>query len=97
MRPPVDILAAFRRYYENLYSSRIGGWEEDLNQYLAQVSLPSLSKDSKQLLEQPLTIEELKQALQLAPNEKAPGLDGLLAEFYRIHKDVLLPHLLSVF
>lgn len=31
------------------------------------------------------------------PNEKAPGSDGLPAEFYELHKDVLLPHLLSVF
>lgn len=49
------------------------------------------------MLEQPLTLAELEQALQLSPKDKAPGSDGLPADFYKLYKDTLLPPLLSVF
>lgn len=79
-----DILAAFKLFYGNLYTytSRSNGEAEALRSYLAQVSLPCLSENSRLLLDQPLTLEELERALQLAPNEKAPGSDSLTAEFF---------------
>lgn len=92
-----DILATFQQFYENVYASRSSGNEEDLTRYLAQVSLASLSEVSRHLLDQPITLEELERALQLAPNDKALGLDGLEAQFYKLYKDALLPHLLAVF
>lgn len=64
---------------------------------MAQVSLTCLSQNSRLLLDQPLTLEELERALQLAPSEKAPGSDALPAEFFKLYNDELLPHLLSVF
>lgn len=92
-----DILETLQNYYERLYSSRCEGGEEDLIHYLAQIHMPVLSTESKQLLDRPLTLEELERALQLAPNDKAPGSDGLPAEFYKVYKDTLLPQLLLVF
>lgn len=92
-----DVLHVFQEFYQCLYSSRFVGENEALSQYLVQISVPILSDDSRSLLDQPLTVEELEDALRLAPNEKAPGSDGLPAEFYKLHSDTLLPHLLSVF
>lgn len=54
-----DIMELLQGYYERLYSSRSGGGEEDLAHYLTQIPLPTLSSESRQLLEQPITIEEL--------------------------------------
>lgn len=46
--------------------------------------MPSLTADSRQLLEQPLTLTKLESALQMAPNDK-------------LYKDTLLLPLLAVF
>lgn len=59
--------------------------------------MPSLTADSRQSLEQPFTLTKLESALQITPNDKAPGLDGLPSEFFKLCKDTLLPPLLAVF
>lgn len=56
--------------------------------------MPSLTAESSQLLEQ---LSELESALQMAPNERAPGSDGLPSEFFKIYKDTVLLPLIAVF
>lgn len=63
----------------------------DIGEYLSGVTLPKRSLDSRQFLDQPLMLEELEQALQQTPNEKAPDSDGLPGEFYKIYSKNLLP------
>lgn len=93
----VDVLNEMRSFYEQLYTSRFEGDSEDLAGFLAQIQMPSLTPDSRQVLEQPLTLAELELALQMAPNDKAPGIDGLPSEFFKLYRDELLPPLLTVF
>ena len=46
-------------------------------------NLSQLSQASKESLVQPLTTEEVKDALKTCANSKSPGLDGLPYEFYK--------------
>ena len=48
-----------------------------------------LSKESKSMLEEPLTLEGIRQAVISMKKNKAPGLDGLPAEFYQEFFDVV--------
>lgn len=79
----VDVLATLKDFYVHLYTSRCGGRADDLARYIADTPMLTLSPESRDALEQPLTLEELERALQLTPNDKAPGSDGLPAEFFK--------------
>jgi hypothetical protein len=39
--------------------------------------LPSLSREDREALEKPLTLEELQEAVEGSASHKSPGLDGL--------------------
>lgn len=73
----VDVLAMLKDFYAHLYTSKSEGCAEDLLHYLTDIPTPALFSDTREALDQPLTLEELERALQLAPNEKAPGSDRL--------------------
>lgn len=93
----VDILGVLRNFYYDLYTSRAAGQSGDVGDFLTGMALPRLSLESRQLLDEPLRLEELERALQQLPNEKAPGADGLPGEFYKVYSETLLPRLLTVF
>ncbi|KAL6456163.1 hypothetical protein MHYP_G00360140 [Metynnis hypsauchen] len=58
--------------------------------------LPKLALDNKDMLDLPLTLEELKTAaFQISPG-RAPGVDGLPVEFYKTFWDHIGQDLLSV-
>ncbi|KAL6464153.1 hypothetical protein MHYP_G00264700 [Metynnis hypsauchen] len=58
--------------------------------------LPKLALDNKDMLDLPLTLEELKTAVfQMSPG-RAPGIDGLPVEFYKTFWDHIGQDLLSV-
>lgn len=92
-----DISNVLMSFYRSLYSSGSSGNLDAMAAYLSNVSLPSLSDSSRLLLEQPISCEELEEALKLFPNDKAPGSDGLPVEFFKSFREVLLPPLLEVF
>ena len=48
------------------------------------------------MLEQPLTKEELGEAIDKLKNKKSLGKDGLPAEFFKTFKDMLIQPLLDV-
>ena len=57
--------------------------------FIPDVSSDVLSKESKKLLNEPLTLEEIRQAVLSMKKNKAPGLDGLPPEFYQEFFDVV--------
>lgn len=68
----MDILDVLQGFYEQLYSSRCEGSKEDMSRFLTQIQMPSFTAESRQVLEQPLTLAELESALQMVPKDKAP-------------------------
>lgn len=83
----------FLDFYKNLYSSRADYTDAQLTDYLAQISLPSLSAESGEL-EAPLSVEEITTAISQLPALKTPGLDGFPAKLYSQFKHLLCPFLL---
>ena len=44
-----------------------------------------------------ISLQEIKNSLNLLKNNKSPGTDGLTTEFYKAFADELAPFLLEVF
>lgn len=59
-------------------------------------SLPQLTEEEQESLAQPITIQEIEQAIDEMPNSKAPGPDGLCAEFYKKFKSAVSSVLFQV-
>lgn len=57
--------------------------------------LPQLNNEEAEQLGQPITLEELKEALQGAKKGKVPGLDGIPAELFLKYFDLLGPIFLA--
>lgn len=56
-----------------------------------------LSKAHREYLDEPYTLEDITQVINSLPNDKAPGLDGLPASFYKTYCGILAPGLLDVY
>ena len=57
---------------------------------------PSITEPQRLSLDSPITFPELTQALAGLNSGKAPGIDGLPAEFFLAFWDLLGPELLNV-
>jgi len=71
-----------RDYYQNLYSKQ----DSDLNEELCSTfldNIPIPSEESMMASEGKLSLVECYEALQMFSNGKAPGNDGLTADFYK--------------
>lgn len=91
------MLDVARNFYSRLYSpephpSRKAAQERVLRSYRAR-----LSQRQKDLLDGPITLEELTRAVNSSASGKAPGLDGIPVEFYKSFWKDMGPHLLQVF
>ena len=73
-----------KKFYENLYRTAIRESPESCTQFLDSITLPTLSAEENNLLNQPISIEDLKASIKKSKNGKSPGSDGLTREFYII-------------
>ena len=82
------------RFYSELYKSRI---DELLPtpQYLDNLELPSLTEDEHLMLDEPLVIEEVAEAIKSLKNNKAAGCDGL--KIYKRYSYLPVPTLLALY
>lgn len=94
---PKQINKAFKEFYENLYKPESNCGIEVIQRYLNGIQLPSLSEvDKKKALEEPMTLEEIQQAINSFDKNKSPGPDGYNAEFYQIFMADLSPIITNV-
>ena len=61
------------------------------------MNLPTLSEEQKSKLEAPITLTELKDALNSMPEAKSPGLDGIPPELLVAIWDLVGPVILDSF
>uniref|UniRef100_A0A8C5MCX6 Reverse transcriptase domain-containing protein n=1 Tax=Leptobrachium leishanense TaxID=445787 RepID=A0A8C5MCX6_9ANUR len=99
---PIAIANEFAIYYESLYNLAIADstpnpTADDINAYLANLNLPSLTTTQAESLSAPISQEELSGAIKALPKHKAPGPDGLTDQYYTSFSTILIPHLLTVF
>ena len=80
---PEDILEEEKRYYYNLYSSKVAEEEQNIEVFLKDENIPLLSDIEKEMCETPLKLHEIAKALKNLKNDKSPGNDGFTANFYK--------------
>lgn len=49
----------------------------------------NVSTEQKNKCDAPLTLAEIKMAISNLKNNKSPGVDGLIAEYYKTFSDLL--------
>ena len=70
-------------FYANLFKEKLKTNIESLNNFLSDLSIPSLSETQKQICEEELTEKDIYESMISFDNNKSPGNDGLTKEFYQ--------------
>ena len=96
-KDPGEILEGIHEFYQDLFDEHPDEVSEQMMNSLLNYQTKQVDSRFLRALESPLTKSELSKAIdQLAKNrDKAPGIDGLTAEFYSKHKEYILPDLLK--
>lgn len=92
-----EINESFKTFYQKLYTSQGGMEQEEIDRFLSQVDLPTLSEEKQKEIGGDITLEEVQQAIRKISSGKAPGNDGLPIDFYKEFIDLLAPRLVTVF
>ena len=92
---PKAILDGIHEFYQDLYGEHSEEINEQMMGSLLEHQKQKVKARFKRALGAPLSVAELTKAIeQLAKNhDKAPGIDGLTAEFYLKYKEILIPYL----
>lgn len=80
---PETINGIFRKFYSQLYKSECSYDEAQLSQFFEKLTMPKISYCDREMLNAPLQLSEIKEAIQLMNNGKSPGPDGYPVEFIR--------------
>lgn len=87
------IADVFKEFYAQLYSSAHPE-EANIQNFLQKYGFQTkLSPGHKDMLDEPITTEEVLATINHMKNNKAPGPDGFGAEFYKVYAQELAPHL----
>lgn len=91
----VGVLETVESFYRDLFRKN----EDDkicAERVLNKVTI-KMSDEEKQLCDEDMVIDEIKEAINSIQPNKSPGIDGLTGEFYKKMSDVLAPILLRVY
>ncbi|MPV02303.1 hypothetical protein FVA96_24195, partial [Escherichia coli] len=92
---PCQIRRRAVSFYSSLYTSEYREEEALTEEFVS--GLPQVSEETNKALNRPITVQELKAALQGMQGRRAPGIDGLPAEFFKAFWDIFAPDVLEVF
>ena len=81
-------------FYKNLFTTQ--NINEDKSFFLSNPEA-QLSQDSKNDLERDIAREEIAKAIKKMPNNKSPGEDGIIVEFYKMFWNLIGDDLHEVF
>ena len=73
----------FKEFYSKLYSSDSTPDHNQFDAFFSNLNIPTIDPDSKERLEQNLTLEEINNAIMSLQSGKAPGPDGFPTDFYK--------------
>lgn len=77
-------------YWMAIYSNDSSpGSNDETNQVLRELDLPSLSANQQEALSQLFSHDEIKHAMFSIADSKSPGPDEFTAEFYKGHWDLI--------
>ena len=83
-------------YYEQLYVNRMHNLEE-MDRFLEKLNLPRLNQEEIEIMNRPVTNNEIKTVIKNLPKNKRPGPDGFTGEFYQAFKEKLMNVFLKLF
>ena len=70
------------KFFENLFKRKLRKTKHEFNEFLRDISLPTLSKEQKKVCDKEISQQEVVLALKSFSNNKSTGNDGLTKEFY---------------
>ena len=82
---PVEINDVFKEFYSQLYTSESSNNEAHMSEFFTVLDVPMISEDNRQILDSPLQLNEITEAIKLMNNNKSPGPDGFPVEFFNIY------------
>lgn len=94
---PSVINDTFKNYYSNLYTSEASNTDTYRTEFLDNLEFPSITPDKANIMDQPLKISEITDAIKLMQSNKAAGPDGYPINLFKKHIDKLSPLLLNMF
>ena len=92
-----DINTCFNNFYKSLYQSESTADQSLVNSFLNTLPTPSINQDIKSRLDEPLSLDEVTQAIRSMQSNKSPGPDGFPIEFYKTFGDALAKPMLNMF
>lgn len=94
---PPQVAARFQTFYGDLYKSQSTHSQQDIQNFLRTIQFPKLNLEQIELLEAPITQDDITEAISQLSKSKAPGLDGLPLEFYDTFSEVIIPKLKQLY
>ena len=70
-------------FYANLFKEKLETKSDSLNNFLNDISIPSLSETQKQICEEELTEKDIYKSMISFDNNESSGNNGLTKEFYQ--------------
>ena len=92
----VEIQKIIRSYYKSLDLTKFENLDE-MDNFLDTYQVPMLKQDQINHLNSPISLEEIKAAVNSLPSKKSPATDGFTREFYQIFKEELTSILIKLF
>jgi exonuclease III len=91
----VEILETVQNFYKDLFKK--GEVDEGcVKEILGSVDV-QIGVEDKQRCDRKITVDEVKDAIKGLQINKSPGVDGLIAEFYKMYESFLAPILMEVY
>lgn len=89
---PQLILQEFFSFYSKLYDTPTPLQATKAEEFLSDITLPTLERDHTELMEAEFTAGEVAAAIKHINPSKAPGPDGFSGHYYRKYTEILVPH-----
>lgn len=95
---PDEISESFAEFYKPLYKNTDTCTDdEELAQFLKDIKVKELSEPMAKELDGLIKEWEVQQVISTLKNNKSPGLDGYINEFYKTFKKTISPLLLKAY
>lgn len=94
---PSQVASQFQQFYESLYKSQSVHTQREIQSYLNTIQFPRLNPEQVKLMDAPITIQNVTDAIAQLAKSKVPGLDGLPLEFYATYSEMLIPKLNALY
>ena len=79
---PNKINLSLKSFYQSLFRKNVKKSITDIEYFLSQIKLPTISEENYAICESDITEDYLFVALKSIPSNKSPGNDGLSKEFF---------------